>query len=650
MKKKDNLKKPVIVKKSKNKIAAQNTALPKKAAPIQPEKKPAPSKQEKTPDMPKTGQIIYKDLTIKRKITYASLVLIAFAVAEVLLTLFFLEDLSKDALIRHAKTAASRNASILQQQTSREWEKDFNYQNIANKDYSSIPIIAVFDIIKRTSEGGLFEFRAPAEKPRNKSNTANSTDLAAFQKMKDEKLDDYFYYDEGKLHIYKALRIEETCLKCHGNPLTSETLWGNTEGLDLTGHKMEGYKLGDFYGAMVMTYKQDSIAPALSASRITGGVIFLILYTLAIAIITRIMNAAINPLQNLAEAFKKISEGEGDLTQKLNLKSHDEVGYIAEMFNKHLDNLTIIVKATADTSNYIANISVEVAAENKILSSSAQDQATFVHQTASHMRETKATVDTALDTAKGQADIAGGNRLIMERLSESINQININAQDANRTADETYKYAIDGEHVLGDTVEGMKEIAASSNRITDFVSIINDISDQINLLSLNASIEAARAGEHGKGFAVVAEEIAKLAEQTAGGTNEIKKLIQESNLKVEQGTQLVTQTAESLRLIITNVKSTTDLMAGIAKSAIQLTEDSKKAAGNSKEVNRLSGVIADMMSGQSENTISAIASMEQIDQVTGNIAASSEELSAHADELSTHSSALKGLVEKFKTQ
>jgi methyl-accepting chemotaxis protein len=266
------------------------------------------------------------------------------------------------------------------------------------------------------------------------------------------------------------------------------------------------------------------------------------------------------------------------------------------------------------------------------------------------MEEIKATIDSVFDTTKAQAARAGDNKILMEQLSDSINQINKTAQNASRMADDTYKYAIDGEQVLGQTVDGMKAINESSSRITDFVSIINDISDQINLLSLNASIEAARAGDHGKGFAVVAEEIAKLAEQTAGSTGEIKKLILESNNKVEMGSQLVAKTAESLRLIIANVKNTAELMEQIAKSSVELDENSKKAAGNAKEVNRMSEEISTMMQEQSVSSNEIIKAIDRINDVTQSVASGSEELAASSEELSSQSELLNDLVNKFKIE
>ena len=642
MEKKDNLKKPV------NQVANTNANLQKKPAPQKPVKKAG--------NLKKIYKVTYRNLTIRKKIIYCGIAIIGFAIIELIISLIDFSNLSKEALIEHAKVVAAINNSVLQQ-TAKEWEKNITDQEVikkisADKDYSSIPIVAAFNIIKKTDDSAKIEFRTPAEKPRNNANRTDSIDLEIFQKLKNGRVDEYYYFDNenNKFRYYQALKMKEQCLKCHGNPATSEALWGNSNGLDLTGKKMEGYKLGDFYGAMVQTFEQGSIISSLSLSTIISNVGFLFIYIIAMVFIVYYLRSSIHPIDEVATSLDVISKGEGDLSHKLEIKTHDEIGNIAEMFNRFLENLVAIVKTISSSSDYIADASSEVTNSSDSLSKAAQEQAAFIQQTSTAMKGIKDAVDLALSSTDAQAERAGANKVLMEHLSESISQINTDAQNANRMASETQKHATDGEHVLGDTIEGMKQITTSSNRITDFVTIINDISDQINLLSLNASIEAARAGEHGKGFAVVAEEIAKLAEQTAGSTNEIKKLIQESNNKVDQGSQLVAKTAESLRLIITNVKTTTELMEGIAKSATELESGSKEAAGNAKEVNRLSGEIASMMKEQSENSNSILKAIEQISEVTANVAASAEELTAHSEELSSNSTVLKDLVGRFKTK
>ena len=113
-----------------------------------------------------------------------------------------------------------------------------------------------------------------------------------------------------------------------------------------------------------------------------------------------------------------------------------------------------------------------------------------------------------------------------------------------------------GNELMKLTIDGMNNIDASTQKISEFVSMISDISDKVNLLALNAAIEAARAGEHGRGFAVVADEISKLADQTSVGAHSITELIEVGMAEVKKGREFVDNTFKALSNIINNVQLT----------------------------------------------------------------------------------------------
>jgi len=599
----------------------------------------------------------FRGTSIKNKIIYGTVITIV--VVSIMGIIFSMKDIKNVAhggLVQHVRAVRAMGETVLEQ-TSKNWEKglfDMNQvkQNIDNKDYSIIPIVSAFNAIKKTGESTIFTFRTPVVNPRNPANKPTEKDLEILTKLKNENLNEYYFVDPKthKLLYYQTIKMNDHCVKCHGDPALSQVYWGNKDSLDLTGRKMEGYKPGDFYGAMVLAYDLDALSPTLVRDMIINNILYFIMYLIGIGVIIFIVKKSLAPLDEVALALEEIKEGAGDLTRKIEVKTHDEVGYVAALFNQFMNQLISIIKTIMNASAHIAHSSVEMTNSSTTLASVAQDQAASIEETSSAMEEIKATIDSVFETTKAQAEKAADNKRVMDFLSESINNINKTAQNANRMADDTYKYAIDGEQVLGQTVAGMKEITESSSRIKEIVTIINDISDQINLLSLNASIEAARAGEHGRGFAVVAEEIAKLAEQTAGSTGEINKLIQESNSRVEMGSSLVAKTADSLRLIINNVKNTAELMEQIAKSSIELAENSKKASNNASNVNRMSEEISSMMHEQSISSDEIIKAIDRINNVTQNVASGSEELAASAEELSSQSELLNNLVKKFKIE
>jgi methyl-accepting chemotaxis protein len=166
----------------------------------------------------------------------------------------------------------------------------------------------------------------------------------------------------------------------------------------------------------------------------------------------------------------------------------------------------------------------------------------------------------------------------------------------------------------------MGEINASSKRIADIISVIDEIAFQTNLLALNAAVEAARAGEQGRGFAVVASEVRNLASRSAEAAKEIKTLIQDSVGKVTEGTRLVDESGKALGEIVVRVKKVTDVMAEIASS-------SREQASGIEQVNK---------------------AITMMDDVTQQNAALVEEASAAAQALTEQASNLTQLISRYR--
>jgi methyl-accepting chemotaxis protein len=226
------------------------------------------------------------------------------------------------------------------------------------------------------------------------------------------------------------------------------------------------------------------------------------------------------------------------------------------------------------------------------LSSGAQEQASSQEETSATLEEITATVKQNADNAKQANQLALGSRESAEL----------------------------GGEVVGSAVAAMNEINASSKKIADIITTIDEIAFQTNLLALNAAVEAARAGEQGRGFAVVAAEVRSLAQRSATAAKEIKALIQDSVRKVENGSDLVNKSGKTLGEIVASVKRVTDIVAEIAAASDQ------QAVG-----------------------IDQVAkAMAQMDQVTQQNSAQTEELSSTAQSMSSHAEQLQALVEKFR--
>ncbi len=333
-----------------------------------------------------------------------------------------------------------------------------------------------------------------------------------------------------------------------------------------------------------------------------------ILAILLLAIAFGVGKIIVRPLRQSNEAVKQIAEGGGDLTKRVDIKSSDEIGKMAQNVNKMLDAYSVMIKNIISSAGNVV-ITVDSLKE-----------------------KTHKSVEGAQNQAKQASHIATA----AEEMTQTITDIAKNASVASETSIKAMDTATKGKEVADGAVNSVGRVYTSTvelasmvdklnnraNEIGDIVTVIKDIADQTNLLALNAAIEAARAGEQGRGFAVVADEVRKLAERTIKATAEISgkisavqgeseqtmKSMSEASAEVTKATEYIRQVGEFLNYIVEKVQKVRDQITQIATAVEEQSAASEEVAGNIEKTSAISRE----MEAMSEEIMSEVNSLLHI--------------------------------------
>ncbi|PAU36945.1 methyl-accepting chemotaxis protein [Vibrio coralliilyticus] len=222
-------------------------------------------------------------------------------------------------------------------------------------------------------------------------------------------------------------------------------------------------------------------------------------------------NSITRPIKSIAARFTDLGRGDGDLSQRIEVKSSDEIGQLSEGFNGFIEKIHESMKEVASTSGALQTASESVSHKANTTHDNSQIQRDQTIQVVTAINEMGATI----------SEIASNAATAAETANQASDNTQVGQNVVNKAKDAISRLAMDIENT-GQVVE---QLASTTQEIGSILDVIRDISEQTNLLALNAAIEAARAGEQGRGFAVVADEVRNLASRTADSTEEIQKMI-----------------------------------------------------------------------------------------------------------------------------
>ncbi len=374
---------------------------------------------------------------------------------------------------------------------------------------------------------------------------------------------------------------------------------------------------------------------------VIGSLIFTIVITYLL------VHSIRKPLILLSNQVKEVADGNLGI-EPIQIKNKDEIGELAVHVNAMTENLKGLIENVMYNSQLVAATSEELSASAEETSRASEQITSSIIYIAEGAEKQEKSTHEAYSVVK---EISAG----MEQAASSIQTVAENSQSTsekavygNKVLDQTVNQMNMIHRTVNHTSEIVNALGEKSDEIGKIVTIITEISEQTNLLALNAAIEAARAGEQGKGFAVVADEVKKLATQSRNAAGQISQLVdiiqlevnkvivsmEEGSSEIKDGINLVNESGENFKQIVKMIEE----VSSQTEEVSAIFEEINASSQSIIQIVEMTSTISVETSGQSQ---SVAASAEQQN-------ASMEEMAASADILSKMAEELQDTVKGFK--
>ncbi|MDR0322144.1 MAG: methyl-accepting chemotaxis protein [Treponema sp.] len=403
--------------------------------------------------------------------------------------------------------------------------------------------------------------------------------------------------------------------------------------------EMVGIAACDFDG----TFLHETILSNGIRQAVVAGVFLLIGIMLAMFFIRRIFL----PLNRINVILKEVSEGEGDLTRTISVNTKNEMGSLAHYFNLTLEKIKKLVMLIKQEASSLSEIGNDLASNMKETASAVHEITENIqkiknrvfNQSAS-VSETNATMEHVVANIKKLNGNIGNQNMHISQVSTAIEEMvaSINSVTVTLIKNENNVQTLMGASGIGsaglhEVAQNIQEIARESEGLSEINSVMENISSQTNLLSMNAAIEAAHAGEAGKGFAVVADEIRKLAEgsnQQSKTIGAVLKKIKNSIDKITLSTENVLNKFEAIDLSVKTVAEQEEIIRRAMEEQGAGSKQVLEGVGGVNEITRdVTGSSGEMLEGANE----VIQESSNLESLTQEITTGMNEMASGASQI-----------------